>query len=265
MPVVTEDLREGHRMSEDRGSYTVERVFYVSALTLAAELQVMEALQDPGIPSVGDSYPLGAPSAFPVYDQLVCKLRDARPNGVNAVRVQCTYTNVSRTTFREPPTTNDGADLKRFSSAVVEKTTTKDRNGVAMSLSPPASRSTYKPYLSEADIFIAVAELVFVRPELTIPAARARTYVGTINSLTLNNYPAGTLLCVSINADGNDGELWDVEYVFRYRADGWKHRDTWRSTDGKPPSDAVEVEFDTLAEADHGALGLDFSDSQTPI
>lgn len=266
MATVREDLRQRHRVSEDRGAYTAQRVFYVTGLAQPPELQIMEALQDPQIPLYLAQYPLGSPSAFPVYDNMRVRQRDGEPYGANGVIVTVTYSNVARSNFNslEPPVGDDGPDLKRISSAVDQRKTTRDRQGNAMTLTPGGVFLGDQAYDSEAEAFVAVGELVFFRTEKNPPAARMRNFVGKVNSIIQDGYPARTLLCWSIEADSQDGELWDVEYVFRYRPDGWEHRDTWKRPDGKPAAGQVEQTFELLDETSFNVLGLDFSDNQNP-
>ena len=266
MATVTEDLKQGHTVTEDRGAYEARRVYYVTGLVQPKELQIMEALQDPGIPPYLDPYPTGMPSQFPVYDKMLVRVRTGEPHGSNGVKVTILYSNVSRSSFvsAEPPAGNDGPDLKRMSASIDRQKTTVDRAGQPMTLTAPGIFPGSFNYSSEAETFVPVGELVFVRTETSPPAARMRTLVGKINSSAENNYAAGTLLCTFIDADSQDGVLWDVEYRFRYRASGWQHRDTWRAPDGKAVEGTTEQLFDVIETANFGTLGLDFSDSQSP-
>ena len=267
MATVTEDLKQGHSLVEDRGAFTLRRIFYVTGLVEAAPFQIMEALQDAGIPASGDAYPFGVPVEFPTYENLFVAQRRGEPYGTNAVRVVITYSNVSRISHgqKEPPLTNEGPDLKKFSTSFYEKKTTRDRLGAAMTLTPPASYSERNSYLSEAVLRIPAANLLFARTEKSPPSPEVRSLVGKVNAAVLNNWPARTLLLVDVDGESEDGVLWDVEYAFRYRGDTWDHTDVWKTQSGKVPTDAVEVTFETLETADFTTLGLDFSDAQGPL
>lgn len=262
MTVVVEDLVNGHSYRRVLAGFALSRVFHVSQLTEIPSRQLIEAANDPGIPDIGDVYPgtVGIP----------CVEVFAEPAGANAARVTCNYSaqaNVS--SYNQPfPTGNDGQDVKQVSSGVRELRSPYDRDGALMVLTPPAAQTGWDAYNSEATRFIPVGEVVFERVETSPPTSRTRALVGKINQFNLGgtNYPAGTLLFSGLDASSSDGGVrWNCTYTFQYDSAGWGHIDAFRGPDGRIPVGVSVETFDVIDHADFSGLGLDFSDSQTPI
>lgn len=261
MTVVTEDLVDGHRLRDILGGSTISRTFRVADLVAAAPGQLIEAIRDPLIPKVGNTYP-NEPTLFVLSV-------DAAPDGPNAARVVCNYAVANRPsggTWNQPfPTGNDGRDVKQISSGIREVQTFRDAGGSTMLLVPPASKAQSPSYLSSATTFVPVGSIVFERTETSPAADRMRTLTSKLNASVLGNYPEKTLLFRSFEEQSEDGgQTWNCTYVFDY-ADSWAHVDIWRDEDGKIPADGVPVAYDILPTANFSVLGLDFSDSQTPL
>jgi hypothetical protein len=72
--------------------------------------------------------------------------------------------------------------------------------------------------------------------------ADGRPFIGTVNKEELYGYPTGTLLFLSVKDrlyrdPLGSGWLWDLEYVFDYRPQGWnwmRYFDTETNPDGSP-------------------------------
>lgn len=263
MPIVIEDLERGNRILFDLTTVTVQRIFRVSALVEAPELQLMEALGQAQIPQYVDLYPLPpdpspSPDPWADYRNIAVIDRQARPDGPAAALITVTYTNDFGLSPALPPGQNDSADIKQVRFAIGERTTTKDRNGSPMLIAPPAGYSTFPDSLSEAQSRIPLGSVSFERTEGSAPDGRMRSYVGKLNQSSVGAYPPQTLLCSSIDASSNDDIQWRVTYEFDYDEDGWKHVDRFRDPLGRIPAAAEEVEFDVGALADFNALGLSF-------
>lgn len=256
--VVTFDLVSNHEVTEIIGGVELTRVVRVTGLTAAPDGQLLEALRDSGVPQIFTLWP-----GEPWY---VIR-REAFPDGPNAARIVLTYGNNNRSTFNQPePPVNDGLDVKQFSAGIQEVETTRDEGDVKMSIAPPASLAGLPNYLSTARIFKPNGTLLFERLESSPPGARVRDYLGMLNSIGLGSYPARSLLFARLDAQSDDGgRQWRCTYEFRYDPGLWKHRDRYRAPDNKVPDDAAEVTFDVQGTTDFTVLGLDFTDSQTPI
>ena len=262
MADVEEDLVSGHRATYVASSADVTRTFRVSNLTADPWAQLDEALTDPGIPDIGDFYP------SPPTNNLRVRQKDAVPDGPNAARVICLYSNKQGPTWNQAPPLGDGQDVKQVSFSVTPKTSTVDAFGDPMTLTPPPSASSLQPYRSEAQIQAPVGELVFERTESAVPSSRMRAKVGRVNGDILGggNYQIYTLLFAKLDAHSDDGgATWRVTYAFRFDPDGWIHTDRWKIPTGKVPNDSVETTFVPYKAATFGDLGLDFSDAQTPL
>lgn len=262
MATVKPELVDGHSYTDVLAGFEITRVFHVTDLTDDPNRQLIEAVNDPGIP------PLNA--LYPGTIGILCVRRDVVPAGPNAARVTCTYSaNTNVSTFNQPfPSGNDGQDVKQISASVRETTTTRNRENNPMVLSPPAGWSSYPPYLSEARILAPVSELLFERTESSPAVARARSLVGKVNQDVLGggSYQQNELLFVSLDAQSDDGgRLWRCSYVFRYAVNGWLHNDVWRTPEGKVPDNATGFAWEVFPQALFAPLGLDFDDAQSPI
>ena len=262
MATVEEDLVSGHRAVYVASSAEIVRTFRVWDLTSQPWAQLDEALTDPNIPDIGDFYPTP-----PANNNLRVREKSAVPDGPNAARVTCIYSNRQGPTWNQAPPVNDGQDVKQITASIVPKRTTLDEVGAPMLLNPPASAPSLPDYKSEADIQKPVGALVFERTEADPPSARMRGKVGLLNSDTLGgNYPIRTLLFARLDAQSDDGgATWRVTYEFRYDPDGWVHRDTYKFQSGRAIADAAETTWDVYAATTFSDLGLDFSDSQVPL
>lgn len=264
MATVTEDLVANHVLVDITGGSTITRVFRVTGLVAAPHGQLIEALRDPGIPDIGDLYPNET--------LLSAQRHEVRPDGPNAARIVVLYSVANRPrggTWNQPfPSTNDGQDVKQISSTLREVRTTEDRDSNPMSLTKPASKNFGQDYLSEASTFVPVGTIVFERVETSPPTGRARSLMGHLNNAPLGGglYATATLLFSGYDAQSVDGgRSWQTVYEFQYQSNGWQHRDTWKDESGRTPADAAEQAWNVLPLASFAGLGLDFTDSQTPI
>lgn len=264
MTVVREDLVSGHRVSFINGGITIVRTFHVSGLITAPEEQLLEAITDPLIPDIGAPYPV------PAYALTFVLAKDAAPAGPDAATVSVNYSSINRSsgsTWNQPypGAGNDGVDVKQVSSGVREVQTFRDAANNVMLLTPPPTKAQSASYLSSATALVPVGSLVFERTETAPGTARMRDLVGKLNSPAIGAYGDKTLLFRSFEEQSEDGgSTWNCTYVFDYRS-SWAHVDTWRDQDGKLPSDGVVESFDIFTTASFVGLGLDFSDSQTPL
>lgn len=263
MAVVTPDLVSGHALNEVLGGFDVVQVFRVTELVAAPHLQLIEAAQDPGIPGLNEAYD-------PAWPKLLCVNRDFSPDGCNAARAEITFStqrNVSTWNQPDPPT-NDGQDVKQITASTKAIRTVKDRTGAPLTIVSPPTLDTYPNYLSEAEVLVPIGQITFERVEQSPPTARMRAMLGSVNQFALGAgiYPVNSLLFRDLSSISDDGgNTWRVTYVFDYDSDLHRHADRYHGPDGKVPTDAVELVADVLTQADFTSLGLDFSDSQTPI
>lgn len=262
MPTVTPDLVNGHTLNEVLGGFDVSQIYRITELTADPHLQLIEAAQTPGVPILNDAYD-------PAWPKLLCVNRDFEPDGPNAARAIITFStqrNVSTWNQPDPPT-NDGQDVKQIASGTRPVKRIVDRNGVSMVINPPATLTGYPAYTSEADVFLPLGQITFERVEQAPPSLRMRSLVGRVNSSSLGGYAVNSLLFRSLDAISEDGgNTWRVTYTFEYDGDEFhQHGDSYHGPDGKVPADATFAAFAVLLEADFTPLGLDWSDSQTPI
>lgn len=261
MPVVTEDLVAGHRLSEILGGFDITRIFRVTELVDPPQLQLIEAALATGVPLIGDVYD-------PAWPQAWCINREVAPDGCNAARVTCTFsTQQNRSSWNQPdPVGNDGQDVKQVSATTKPWRQWYDNQQNPMTLTAPPSLDGLPDYLSEADALIPVARIVFERTEKSPPSARARIYIGSVNSAIIGGWPQYSLLYSDFDATSEDGgRTWRCTYTFDYDPNLHLHFDTYKGPDGKAPFDAPIESWSLKTAADFSLLDLDFSDTQTPI
>ena len=262
MTVIVEDLVDGHELNDVLGGSSIKRTFRISELVAIPSGQLIEAVQDPGIPKIGEPYP--------VFTTLFVLTVNARPDGPNAARVECNYSVANRDsggTWNQPypGLGNDGKDVKQITSGVREVITYRDTSNNVMTLNPPASKTTAQSYGTTASRLTPTGSVVFERTETEPGTGRMRGYVGKVNSPAVGAYGDKTLLFRSYDEQSEDGgTTWNSTYTFDY-ATTWQHVDVWRDQDGKMPTDGVVQFFDTLETANFNDLALDFTDGQTPL
>lgn len=262
MTDVVEDLVDGHRLTDILGGSSITRTFRISGLVAVPSGQLIEAVQDPDIPKIGDAYPTLA--------TLFVLTVNARPDGPNAARVECNYSVANRSsggTWNQPypGAGNDGSDVKQVTSGVRELTAYRDIGNNVMILNPPTSKATAPAYATTATRLLPTGSVVFERTETEPGTSRMRAYVGKVNSPAIGAYGDKTLLFRSFDEQSEDGgKTWNCTYTFDY-ASTWQHIDAWRDQDGKIPLDGAPQFWDTIELANFSALGLDFTDGQTPL
>ena len=70
----------------------------------------------------------------------------------------------------------------------------------------------------------------------------------------------------SFEAYSDDGgQTWNCTYSFDYDAASWQHVDIWKDESGRIPRDATRQFFDVYQQSNYALLGLDFTDTQTPL
>ena len=250
-------------MTDIRGGSSITRSFDVTELTAAPEGQLLEALRDPAIPKIGDQYPGG--------ELLFVVSVDVEPNeGANGARVECNYSILNRPTGgtwnQSYPVGRDGQDVKQISFSLREIETTRDRDNQPMLLNPPASYMNSQPYLTKAKYATVNGRLVFERVEAAAHGDRMRGLFGRVNQFALSGYIAGSLLFSAYESVSEDGgRSWQTTYGFDWDPNGWVHTDSWKDAADKVPSDATEETFSLYPSADFSVLGLDFTDTQTPL
>lgn len=222
-----------------------------------------DAISAVGVPAIGAA--LG--STAPLTNVRVVERR-ASPasSGSNEIyRVTVQYS--SRMFASADPS---DATLPRYNSTTVLQLeeTNQDINGSAITVShnyggdigtktTGAFVSVYKPAITE----------VMTRIEEGIePLELSKAYAGKTNSETWLLGAVGTWLCTRIDAtylgrNVSDELVWDVNYEFSYRADGWKPKAVFIDDQtGQPVNGIVEdvgiVEVDSYGTADFNELQL---------
>jgi hypothetical protein len=268
MPVVVKlDTVEDSRLSYGNDGWTIERGAYVYGLTGTGLGRVLDAKDaigaSPYLCTIGAVYPDVRLSNL--YLQQI----DIEAQGKEFVKFKMHYAAYSYSTKPKPNETRievgascsqqqtnqsyNGANLEDISLSYLYADPPSDlpKN--------PAETSCFVPR------YIAEVPLSFSKQETVSAAtlfARARTYVGTVNSGTWYNGVAGTWLCNSIRGNSQDGGVtFTVTYTFLYREDSWRERAVFiDSYTGKPPKDLVEgtgKKWCTVYRAtDFGAIGV---------
>jgi len=265
MAQVKEDLERGHVLTRSGWRRSIRRTFRVSELLEAPQYQLMEALDvlitGPYDAGDGDLYPFSPTPEYPDYTSCRVINQDASPDGPNAAVIVVTYSN-DRGSVSSSRFDSDGSQTRQvdFGTKVVETQT--DRDDVDMLLNPPPSRASagaaWEPYKSTARLVKPLGRIVFeVRYDTDPEIFAYDELVGKISDGVLGKYAAGTVMFAQYSSDGDDVNGWPTTFSFEIDPDGWTHRDVYKSPQDKLiPADAVEQEFDVIAEANFGVFGF---------
>jgi hypothetical protein len=204
------DIKKNSRIKLTAAGYRAERVAIVSGTTGTAAEVLFNAINDAALPNIGDAHP---DISTITLNDIVCD-----PLGGNRYKVVMSYYKDSGTT-----TTSSAAEARLVSGLSVEETHT-DIDGQTLDTS----------FFLVGGISIArqrfTAEVE--RPRMSIgfeytatgfPTNDINKYLGKVNSTIWNGYPAGSILCSSIDVDQN-GDNFRVSYNFTYRPEGWQFK-----------------------------------------
>jgi len=272
MPDVIEDLQNGHSVSEARGYTRIQRIFEVTGLTgLSPERLLLEAITDPDIPEVGDAYPVAG--VYSKYNRCIVTTRQALPSGCQSARVVVLYTNEPTSVYDQEiggNQTTPTQDLKQVSVGLVSRQTSVDRDGAPLLVLAPISKQNGagdRGYIETVTEMVPAGTLVFQRTETSPATQGMREAVGKVNSTVLGPYAIGTLKFTRFEQESEDnGTTWPTVYQFSHLEGGWGYSTRWHyEGSDESPADAAIVTFNLPKEYDFSLLGLDFSDTQTPI
>lgn len=236
---IREDIVYGSGYNLTTDGPEAVRVFIVEASEGETYIDVLTsagvAPTSPTIPELFEEYPVVAsPSPYPTIYALDVKCQAIDENN-NRFRVTVTY-GLPEPFQKQAGLTAADAIIQVGSSLSGSKTSVdKDGNRITVSLSTEADDQ-----VGEIDIQVPEMVLQFERRESANPRAKALTYVGKVNSASLDTgtYAARTLLCLGIDGTSvDDGRTWTVTYRFQYRPNTWAATAVYTDDQGRPHKD----------------------------
>lgn len=212
------DIKEGG-LRFDSSASSCTRIFLVTDLTGQSHQILFNASQASGIPRRGDPHP-----SIP---GMIATTVDIAPEGAGAkVTVEYTYPAFDR---KEPDET--AKPVISVGSTVQESTTSRNNKGELIKV-----KFKYKPVDEDGNIGEEITEdyvpvlsvqtgqtaIEYQRREPRSPLQKSLKYVGKVNNVLINGFPARTLLCTGIEGQSEDGGAsYSVSYRFQYNPDTW--------------------------------------------
>ncbi|MDK1103987.1 MAG: hypothetical protein QGD93_10295 [Actinomycetota bacterium] len=247
MATVTEDTIVGARARVTRNGWERERGFIVTDVDVSTGDLLKNAVDDPGVPDIGDEYPTD--------DSLI--LVEIIPS------TDSTTTAKLRLLYRVPtpgdvnPSDPDAVQIE-VGTSTTSVETDRDVEGTILEVEYVGSPKDQQKQKGTVTVDAPVTSLIIRRRESNSPEELAKAYVPSLNANMFRGDIPGSWKCTAINGTSDDnGENFDVTYVFAYRADeltakdsddidgketliGWWKRFGWTNDKGKFPDDLVE-------------------------
>lgn len=200
-------------ISEDENGFRAERHAIVEGVTGAADTRLYNAINDPGLPSIGDAYP--AISTITLQEKNAEAISDDSAN----FSVTLVY-------YDDPgSTTSESTATVRAYGTTAEEEQDEDINGDRLHFYINLSTANG---ITSSSPFTAAVE----RPRLSFdfeytanayPYNDIKNYLGKVNNAPWNGYAAKSLLCTSISADEeSSGNSYRVRYTFAHREATWQ-------------------------------------------
>lgn len=227
------DLIEGASFSLTANGPVATRVFGV--FTDASE-SMTEILATPPIPAYGAAYP--GTGGLGEFAEIV------------ALEIQCVPESSENTKYKvivsyglpdlsQKEASDDPEDsLIQLGSTVSSGKTTKDKNGTQITV----SLTDNPTQTGEVEVQIPQTVVVFERKESTSPLTKSIAFAGTVNTSTIGDFAARTLLCLGIEGtSSDDGLTWQVTYRFQYNANTWDATVVYVDPDTGRPHDDINI------------------------
>lgn len=269
---ITEDLQDGHQVIEARGYTEIIRVFRATGLgPLFPETQLLEAIDDPDVPKIGDPYP--GTGVYNKYQRCVVRSKRAFPDGCLAARIVVDYSNEPTSAFDQEidlGQTQPTQDIKQISYGLITKEVSVDRDGMDLKVLAPTQEQNDagdRGYIESVVATVVVGTLVFERTETQPEPNWIRTAINSVNETAIGPYDVNQLKFVAFDQESGDAAgTWRSRYQFEFQEDGWVFATRWHFPGTEDvPIFAPLVTFNILPTFEFSEFGLDFDDAQAPI
>ena len=213
------DITEGTTINHDADGYSLDRMAIVTGVTGSANARIYNAVNDAGLPSLGDAHP----TITDIY------LNNKRGDALEPEVVQVTLSYSSIRGY--PGTTNT---LKSASASTSPQTVTADKDGTDMfalyqtdadfaKVPPVATKENFRISIESPRAQFEFEYTIDDSPLATaFPNALIDTYLGKVNSVAWNGYGVRTILCTAINIT-QQGAGYRVGISFMYNPDLWEY------------------------------------------
>ena len=199
------DLKSSSRLRLDKNGYRAERIAQVSGVTGNIDALLYNALNDAGLPNVGDVHP--------VIDNITLQTIETVDQGGGNYRVVMSYFNDLGT--------EAGIDNARYKGRVNASTEViyRDRNGDVMQTEYLVEGLRVSEYFP-AEIERAMLIMEFEYTDPFFPQAEINKYMGKINSTPWLGYAENTIYLAGISVD-DQGENYSIKFSFQYNPETW--------------------------------------------
>jgi hypothetical protein len=252
------DLVEGNQATETAQGRELVRVIQLSGITGNPEARIVNALEHPAVPPVGEPHP-----ADPTLRVFSAR---AQADGASTAKVFVTY---KRPNAIQKEPDDNGPVIMQVGST----TRTEDTNLDALGLNPLELSFTYpddhptkggrtekvSPLLQKQ---VPQSVLNLQRHESENPLQKSLVFVGKVNSETFFFGSPRKWLCTRIEGrSDNGGQSYDVTYTFLFNPERWDVRTVFIDPDTGFPPDGVRIgagieTFEIYRQANFNDLNL---------
>ena len=182
-------------------------------------------------------------NSHPYYATSYCRVVEPIPIGAEEVNILCTYSSIKNQLTSEDDEIEVGA-----SCSYQQRNKDKNNADIKVTYTYPTDTDKYGTWSGKSDTVVVPVQVYWptyvfrhIQKENISPAAKARSYVGRLNSVVFKSGAIGTWMCKSILGRSNDGGAnYIVTYEFEYRPAGWKETVFYIDKfTGRPPSNLI--------------------------
>lgn len=289
------DIVEGAETREDADGIEVIRIALVENLSGNGDAKLLDAINTPGIPKIGDPHPsiplinvfnrsaVPAKSSSKATVRISYKLLEAFEEEADDTKLPTIDVGSTTQTMRTSRFINDVSNPADPKPPPEPDPANPDQDGRTMIVSyqfPQDPNSTVEvvadPQAVFVDIQVPSTVLRLSRKEFLSPLINSINFVGRVNkNPILGDIVARTWLCIRIDGKSNDGGItYNITYEFQraisedfdgVESSGWDATITYiDDSNGKPPPDirstkqlgkAVKI-FQVYPEKDFAELNL---------
>jgi len=216
------DIIDGSRGRESRNGWEeVERVATVTGCTGSGQAKLANALSASGMPGIG--------SGHPAFANLALEERAPEAIGTDTVKVRLIYR-------RSDPPSDPASGTIEVGASLNQQQTDRDYAGDLITV-------THADIVQGGIVNVLRPQVTITRTrkELSSPGAKAKTYVGKLNSGAWSLDPGASArqwLCTGITGRSDDnGASYEVTYTFQYDENAWWEKVVWIDpATGRPPN-----------------------------
>lgn len=246
----TLDIIENTSISLDKDGYRVERIAIVEGVTGATNSEkIYNAINDVQLPNLGDAHP----------DIASITLNDIQGRVIDNQTVEVTLSYYSD----HGAATGSANATVRASSGTTEEETNTDIYSNRLHFY--TNFNTASGFTFDSGVFTAEVQqprlvIDFEYTSTTFPYDEIKQYMGKVNSIPWNGYPAKTILCTAINAN-EEGDNYRVSFSFAHKKETWQFYAALKSNNMTLPGSDHATKPDALVDLYAAAKFFDVYES----